>query len=330
MSAQTILEKLFEGDVTRPDVERVVDLAIEHARIYIHWLIWRRGYSIQPLGLSEEDLAYDLIAELVSEFDGPRLERMQQAMKGILDNNGQDIALESAFKAVICRNVRSNLARLFMEIHPVRARLLITLRRYVASSGDITRIDSVAGYLYHRSETDPNLKTASLQQEQLRALIGPVHPDGHPVRVVLHALLSGLAAITDARQAVAEDDILDLTLELLHLEHRHTTKDFVSTEQDSNAHDLYRHLQDTLESLRETISGRYVSNGKLSESEADAMLSAAELYLTDLSRGDTAGHFHYLRQVLPGLTHARYRSSYRSVYEYLIRSIFTSTRYRLQ
>ena len=89
---------LLEADLRRPRVadylgvdgsigltDVLIDRTVQQARQYIQWLIWHRGYHIGPTGLSVDDLAYDLIAELVSELDGEMLGRLRRALTELTD-----------------------------------------------------------------------------------------------------------------------------------------------------------------------------------------------------------------------------------------------------
>jgi hypothetical protein len=325
-----LLEGLRHGSLDRRQTDALIDRTVRQARVYVQWLIWHRGYHIGPTGLSVEDLAYDLIAELVSELDGEMLGRLRRAVCELTEAADAAYDTESAFIAVVNRNVRCNIARLFMDLNPVHARLLRALRRYVQSGESIQRIDSVSGFWYARAG-DAMLERPPVPPELLRSGTVAFSENGNPVRAVLDACLAYLDGQDRWRRAVLEHDVIELTMARLNRDHASNgSQSVVYAEEPGDDGIAYAALSDALEEAREWVAARYVSTGKLSRGEADAMLDAILRYLDDLRRQDVLGHVSYLRQTMPGLTQQRYRESYRNMYEYILRSIFTSARQRLQ
>jgi hypothetical protein len=331
MKSQRVLTELLSGQLTRHDINEVVCAAVEHARVYVRWLVWTRGYTIAPLGMSMEDLAFDLVAELVSEIDGPQLRRLRIAVRDVLDRDaGSDI--DAAFKAVCYRTVQVNLARLFIEIHPVRARLLRSLRRFEKAQDGIVRIESLTGFWYACADRNPRLERPSAPADLLWSFARSVGAHKHPVHTVLRQLLEGLTTFPELRQAVSEEDVLDVTLRIVQTDQvAATPADIDPSEQADGDTDM---LTDALlllvEEAREWVFSSYVQKEKLREDEAEAMLAAIRNYVTDLSEGNDHGHFYYLQQRMPTLPQETYRCEYRNTYEYIVRSIFTRARTRLQ
>lgn len=331
MGLETVLSQLLEGKLPPSSAECIIHAAIGHARGYLRWLIWHRNYSLVPLGLSVDDLACDAIAELLSEIDGERMERLRRALREVASGDDINIPLEAAFKAVVLRTVRLNLARVFMEMQPVRARVLRSLRRHVHASSRFVRFDSITGYWYARAGEDARLQLPAAPQDMLRGLAATPRKHVQPAVGMLDALLGALEDFPSLRQAVSEEDVLDLTLQLLQTDQMaalprespedRTTLDTGVLEEETLA---------ALASLRGWVNDTYVRRGKLAAAEAEAMLVAAEEYVHDLAHCEERGHFHYLHRLLPELAYAEYRSRYRSIYEYILRLLFTTTRSRLQ
>lgn len=331
MGLETVLSQLLEGKLSPSHAERIIHAALAHARGYLRWLIWHRNYSLVPLGLSVDDLACDAIAELLSEIDGENMERLRRALCDVASGDDADIPLEAAFKAVVLRTVRLNLARVFTEMHPVRARLLRSLRRYVQDAPDFTRYDGIAGYWYARAGEDARLQLPAAPLDLLRGLLTAPRARVQPAVGVLASLLDGLEDFPSLRQAVSEEDVLELTMQLLQTDQLAALpqeSDESSGDMDSGV--LEQETLDALASLHDWVRDAYVRRGKLEAAEADAMMLAAEAYVHDLARSENHGHYYYLHRLLPELGHAEYRSRYRSIYEYILRMLFTTTRSRLQ
>jgi hypothetical protein len=186
---ERVLSELLQGRLPHSGMDVIVHASLAHARSYIRWLVWHRNYSLVPLGLTADDVAIDTIAELLSEIDGERMERLRHALEDVMQGSEPGVTLELAFKAVVLRTVRFNLARVFMEMHPVRARLLRSLRRFVQTSDRFTRFDGIAGYWYAFADSDPLLEFPSAPLDALRAMLVAPNIQSQPAAAVLASLL---------------------------------------------------------------------------------------------------------------------------------------------
>ncbi|MCZ7555788.1 MAG: hypothetical protein M5R41_05230 [Bacteroidia bacterium] len=331
MNLHQALTDLLSAQSSRQAMHEIVRTAVEHARGYIRWLVWNRGYTITPLGMSMDDLAYDLIAELVSDIDGPELRRLQTAIHDVMQRD-PGVSLEAAFKVICYRTVQIHLARLFIEIHPVRARLLRSLRRFVKAQSGLQRIESVNGFWYTREDSDAKLELPPAQPDMLAQFAATVGGHPHPVHAVLLQLLDGLAAYPELRQAVFEDDVLDITLRIIQSDQVAATPETDSTDgaEQIDTDAVLQSVLGVLDELRTWVYDSYVRRNKLREAEADVMLAAVHAYVNDLAAGQDHGHLYYLQQRIPGLTQEAYRERYRNTYEYIVRRVFTAARQRLQ
>lgn len=330
MNIEHVLTGLLKGTLSQSDVDVIVAEALAHARSYLRWLMWTRNYTLAPLGMSVDDIACDAVAELLSEIDGEHMERLRKALQNILAKEHRDISIECAFRALVLRTVRLNLARVFAEVHPVRARLLRSMRRFEQSSGKLIRHDGISGYAYSLSDVDPCLERPAAPQDVLLAILITPKLDLQPAPAICVALLEALCSHPELRQAVYEDDVLDITLMELQAGQA-AAIDFEGTCEFSDGESPIR--QETLVALNEMrawVIETYVKKNKLTREEADAMLLAAERYIHDLARDEDRGHYHYLRTLIPYLSNEVYRSRYRNIYEYILHAVFSRTRRRLQ
>ncbi|MBR9976733.1 MAG: hypothetical protein KFH87_01475, partial [Bacteroidetes bacterium] len=319
-----------KGAISQSDIDVIVAEALKHARSYLRWLMWNRNYTLAPLGMSIDDIACDAVAELLSEIDGEDMERLRKSLKNVLAPEPREIPLDCAFQAVVLRTVRLNLARVFTEIHPVRARLLRSMRRFEQSSGLIRRHDGLAGYSYSLSDVDPCLERPATPQDVLRAILILPKFTLQPAPAICVALLEALCSHPELRQAVWEDDVLDITLTELQAGQATAMKLEGDDEFTDGESPVQQETLTALTEMRAWVFESYVEKKKLTKEEASAMLRAAEGYILDLARDEDRGHYHYLRMLLPYLSNDVYRSRYRNIYEYIIRTVFTRTRRRLQ
>ncbi len=325
-----LLLKLLDGTPTRVDVASIVNMTIESAGKYVYWLLWRRKLNIQQLGLSISDVAFDLVAGLVCPNEGEELGLLRTSMLSLREQQQDDFDPAVAFSAVVIRTAQVNIPRLFMEYNPASSRLLRGLRRFVKTSEEFVRVESLLGFSYARKGKDLRLELPPLSFDDFRRHLHLKNMNGNPAVSIMEACCELLDKSPEHRNVIPESDIIDLTVDLINREfmgHHISSSEIQET---SDSRTMRRELQRAVEEVRSWVEDEYISRGKLSEADAEAMFLAIQRYVVDIHNDDAFGQFTYLRQAMPGLTQARYRESYRSTYQYILKKIFDRTVERLK
>lgn len=89
--------------------------------------------------------------------------------------------------------------------------------------------------------------------------------------------------------------------------------------------------QETLQWLRNGLLARFLEKQRLQESESEPLVGAVETYLIDRFEGNGADALpDYFREALPGISAKEYLSSYKYVFETLIKSAIEEMRRRIE
>ncbi|MCB2206131.1 hypothetical protein KQI65_15420 [bacterium] len=268
------------------------------------------------------DLAYDVVGEL---FAGEEEQCCASLRSGLADAAPEDReAILSSFEAILFKNVHQHLARIFGELNPLHQHLLRSLRGHVARNENLTSLDRLDGrwYLHSNSSMDTLVLPAMPIEDLRRHLHIRGIERAAPVARILHAVLQSLQEQDEYRKAVLEADVVQLTRESLGMEYPHQTVKSNDPVESSDADVLGRILMRTLDATLPWIDEIYVQKKRLSTTEAECLVSAIRMYFKDLmGENEALGPYSYLRQCMPGLTHARFRSSYRRKFEYILQRV---------
>lgn len=302
-------------------VSAVLDLAITTTK----WIVQKRGFHFESLGLSLRDVATDAVAELLSGSDGdPPIIRYLKENTGDSDDPA---VIEAHLRAIVVRTINQNITRILAEYDPVYAKSLRMLRIHVRRTESISVRQAVAGCWYFKGDDQhAAFNLPALRAEDLKTHIVITRSDQNPSVQVLEACLNFLGTQSEFRRAVSESDVMRLTLELLGEDLRMASRESVPSD---NNHD-YKLIEDAVATAmvetRKWATRKYVEKQKLSVPELEAMIGAIRMFILDSADGEPESYFYYLRQHLPALTYERFREDYRNTFQYILRQFLTKTR----
>jgi hypothetical protein len=241
--------------------------------------------------------------------------------------------LLSAFEAVLFKNVQQHLVRIFGEIDPLSQHLLRSLRGHIYRSTDILTIDRFDGRWYALDGTakadlaKPAMPTELLQRS-LR--LRPMQPVAPAVRY-FRSLLLMLEEQDEYRRALNEGDILSLVRDALRLQYLTGYDTQPQPGYDYDIAVLGNVLHDALDLTLPWAEEMYVKKRRLTQKELKCFVSAIQMYFKDLmGETETLGPYIYLRKSMPGLTHERFRESYRRKFEYILQRVLDEASRRLE
>jgi hypothetical protein len=298
--------------------------AIDLAVTLTEWTVRKRGYHFHSLGLSVRDVAYDAIAELLSESEDDQLSPLQRSLSTALGDDTDPEAFHAHIQAILLGTIHRNLTRIFAEYDPVYAKMLRMLRIHIRKSDSIHSKQSVSGYLYFRLPEDQILlRNESLPLQDLKTRIQLPDVDGNPSVVALIACLDYLESQSTYRRAVSESDVMKVAMEMIGNDLRAITHDHEQAFDDNDRAKIEESVESAITATRKWAVDKYVQKGKLSLREVEAMMQSIRMYVSDLAEGGAESHYYYLRQHLTGLSYDRFRKDYRNTYEYIVRTFFT-------
>lgn len=320
----------MQGIAARGETEVLIAYAVRKTEDMLLWLSHRRNYRIHDLGVSLHDLACDIVAELFAGEEEQCCARLRASMSDV--NANDDVALATAFEAILFKNVHQHLPRIFGEINPLFQHLLRSLRGHVYRSDDVVTLDRMDGKWYCLRGTDASdLSRPAMPFDLLRQQLGfGTAGTSAPVTEVFRSVLEALRDQNEYRPAVLEHDILLLTREAIGMDYAHSALAYTDPVDGHDASVLGRILLQSLDSTLPWIEELYIEKNRLSRKEVDCLIAAIRMYFHDLMGGEeTLGPYSYLRRCMPGLTHERFRDSYRRKFEYILQRVLDEAYIRL-
>ncbi|MDT8324334.1 MAG: hypothetical protein RRA94_09490, partial [Bacteroidota bacterium] len=151
-----------------------------------------------------------------------------------------------------------------------------------------------------------------------------------PVVDVFRSMLGVLHRQEDYRPTLLEGDILQLTREALGMDYSFLALSHSDPVAGHDTSVLGRILLQALDNTLPWIEEVYIKKERLSKKEVDCFVAAIQMYFKDLmSEEETSGPYSYLRRCMPGLTHERFRLSYRRRFEYILQHVLDEAYQRL-
>jgi hypothetical protein len=320
-----LLLMTLRGELDRVSSEAMVRYCIERTVCIIRWSNGRFNYAKNRLGLSIEDLAYDIVAEFVSNEEETYCSRLRHALLNL--PHGSEDERVTSFEGTLISIVSQSLSRMLGEFNRVQYLLLRSLRSGVRRRGNIVTLDMFDGRWYMLHDTDSAcLELESMPWDQLRLHTRTSRVPGSSLALdLLEDVLDLLENQSVYRKAVREGDIIRIATEIFAAQMQAVTDlEAHSGGGDDNSgmlQEIEAHLLIAIDDVREELGEFYDSSNRLSPDEMDAFALAAQHYLRDASTGEQASQYAYLREYMPGLTNQRYRESYRNRLMYFIRKV---------
>lgn len=326
-----LLRRLIAGNLKPGEGEHLVNAAIRRTLHILYWVSARRSYRLQLLGLEMEDIAYDMIAELFAAEEEECCHRLRRSLIAMGSLTSDDELL-SAYEAILFRNVHQQYARLFAEIDPLHLHLSRGLKAHILRDHSIQVLATFDGRCFYRGSTDDaRLHLPAMPYEKLRQHIR-YNPDESRSSVigVLNSVLEALERQDQYRRAVLETDVLQIAKDIVGMDMRGNYVQHAEQEERHDSRLLMHILYKSLDECGPWLENTYIRTHRLTELELKLFIDAIRLYFTDIMRGDESqGAYAYLRKCMPGLTHTRFRDSYRRRFEYILQHVMETARAHL-
>jgi len=285
------------------------------------WWGSSKRYDFSKFGLSHEDLAYDIVADLLAERDGLCCAQLCDALRDV--SPGSDEELLSTFESVLFGNAIQSVQKVFREVNRTQYLLLRSLRNYVGTCRDIQVVDRLDGRWYvFVDDEDSLLQCPAIPRDELHRVLR-TRTSGQSslaIRVVREAR-EVLMSQDIYRRAVSEADILSIAVNLVEMNLVVQSEIDLVPERTVELSKLWSVICRVLKDVGLWVEEMYVLKGRLNADEADAMMAAARAWFEDRLMGEEQSLYAYLRNQMPGLTQVRYRKHYRHQFEYVLKKI---------
>lgn len=324
-SQRTILQSILSGVYTPADVREFVRLCYTLSLPLIRKRISQGKINLEALGLNQNDVVYDCIADLfIRDNTGHFTEIENFFGKEIEDTHRcSDALLIETLRRIVFGKVSANIIRIHSGADPAFGKILHNLD--VA----LTR-----GRLFEKFVRFGETMLACCDSDLLLHLPGP------PLEY-LRQRLSHIVLIQDSMPAMLKklyDILLDQqqfqrTIPLVRVgtllkevyalgaesEPESENSSLISLEEEDGA----RMVQAVCADLHRDMVPHYVGSGKLTENALEVYLQATKAILSDLvlkGRDDCKPYFEYLKDRIPGLSKEEYINRHKPILEHFVRS----------
>ena len=269
-----MLRNLLRGTLTGSSLDEFILCSIVRTEKALRWISYHRHYTFNLTGIGPQDLAYDLVAELVSD-DGPLpCAQFRSIMESLTDEQDTDASLVAAAESIIFQTVNRQLVRIFAEVDPVSARLLQVLRQYVRSSDELDALERIDGRWIFSPGSDALFEKPSCPVENLRKILRSSPNGRSSIRSILMHCLDYLNGQDEYRRSVLEYDVVRLSHEFVGREYAlHAVAQVDDADQNAEFQVLLRLMFEVVESQRAWLEEKFLLKGTLTAEELDAFLA---------------------------------------------------------
>jgi len=326
-TVEPLLCMLLRGELQARDVARLARAILHETRFLMAWVAGEKRWSFLDYGLSYDDVAADVVADLLAGSVTEPCEILRSSLLTARNNSDESVALCELLRNILLGAIRQGVFRILAEHDPVRAKLIRSLRRFVTRCTEVVVFTCPAGRLYCSVPEEHSLRNKPVVGvEELAAIIRRENGERNPAVRTLKACLCALEPRRDYRRAVYESDILLLTLERLASEYSVETSECDFQLHQCDLHVVKRAINLATEQTHGWIMDSYVGTGKLSAIEVEAILSSVVEQLLHTGDGRCRKHIDALRRFLPDVTREQFCAKYRRTYLYISKLFLTKVR----
>ena len=320
-----LLRLAINAELDRSTADALIDLCIRRTTYILHWTRKSNVHRFNKLGLRVEDVAYDIIAELVTDADGEYCAALCKALRSFPHESEDELL--SSFEGLLFSNASMSLSFLYSEVNRTHYLMLRSLRYNAALQAHIATTDRLDGRWYLlNNEDDARLQLQGMPLEDLQQYLRGADLNRRPfMMALLNKILELLDQQDEFRKAVRESDIMQIAMDIIGtqyagiIEMEEAANDEVDA--DVTLRRYERYLQRALELAKERNEEPHGNRKSLSPLDLAAFVDAAGRFVLDRLRGVSVTHYSYLRAAMPGLTSTRYREDYRYQFEYFIKKL---------
>jgi hypothetical protein len=288
----------------------------------IHKKISSGKLSLKILGMRENDVVFDCIADLFTRDDKGRLTLVNNYFDNVCPNFDElsDEFVLTKLRQLIFTKVHNNIIRLYNEADPALGKILRNLRialnknnyfNQITRFGDVYLIPIETEVLWHK----PPLTIDYLHQ----AFIGSTSIDDN-MPEMLKKLYDFITEQEEFQKAIPFVNAALVLKEVFVLAWKVEQIENNSYEIEVGNSDIKNLANEIVRKIRIKFHASYVDKEKLNEDEFCNLLNAIELILIDAysTGGKSAkSYFEYLKDQRIHLTKEEYNSYYRTIMEYL-------------
>ncbi len=325
-SQRTALESILKGAPTPYDVREFVRLCYVLALPLIRKKIANGSIPLESLGMKQQDVVYDCIAEVFVRNEAGRFREVESFFTREIGDPGacSDALLCDTLRRIVFSKVNVNLIRLHQNADPVLGRILHNLDVTLGRTVYFERFIRFGETMLACTECDLSLDRCVPPMEYLREQFARVVLIHDSMAVMLKKLRGVLADQDEFQRAIPFLSVGLLLKEVYALAREPADEYAEVSPLDLGNDEARRYVGDACESVRSEFHESYVAGGKLSGEVFRKLMEATRnILLGTPTSGSTLhpSYYDYLHDLWPGLTKEEYILRYKSVQEYFVKVV---------
>ncbi len=278
------LQNILTGSASEAEITAVVQIFRSIVEPYLGYLRRSLVHVCTQQGMTISDVTYDCIAEALArdERDGfTQIENFVNSLNGPLDTLPSDEII-MALRSFLTRVADAQLARLYALTDPAGAKIHRNIRNCVSSSSVFSLTKESRGLVLRPLSVDSCDDLQEFPIEELERCFGFKGSPSCTIPQLLKKLYDVLAGQDVYRRSVALVDVVQLFKKgyAFDLEAQESEQEIFSSGNLTNFEvaEICEHVE---KSLKEKIFLTYLVKGKLTKSQAEAIVHAFHDMLAD-------------------------------------------------
>ncbi|MDP2884767.1 MAG: hypothetical protein Q8P51_07090 [Ignavibacteria bacterium] len=323
-SQRTVLQSILSGVYTPSDVREFVRLCYALALPLIRKRIVQGKIDLESLGLSQNDVVYDCIADLFVRDNVGRFTEIERFFnKEIEDTNCcSDALLCDTLRRIVFGKVSVNVIRIHSGADPAFGKILHNLDVALTRGRLFEKFVRFGETMLACCESDLLLHLPAPPLEYLRQQLSRIVLIQDSMPTMLKKLYDILQDQQEYQRTVPIVCVGALLKEVYALGAEGEPESDNFSLKGLEEEDAARSVQEVCASLRTDMFSHYVGTGKMTENVFEAYVQATNGILSDLvlkGRDQCKPYFEYLSDRIPEMSKEEYINRHKSILEHFVR-----------
>ena len=324
-SQRAVLQSILTGLYTPHDVRELVRLCYALALPLIRKRIFQGKINLESLGLNQNDVVYDCIADLfVRDNVGHFTEIERFFNKEIEDTTAcSDALVLDTLRRIVFGKVSVNIIRIHSGADPAFGKILHNLDVALTRGRLFEKFVRFGETMLACCESDLLLHLPGPPLEYLRQQLSHVVLIQDSMPAMLKKLYDILQDQQEYQRTVPIISVGTMLKEVYALGVKPEPESDNLSLKGLEEEDAARSVHEVCVKLRTDMYSHYVGNGKLTEHQLEAYSQATNRILSDLvlkGRDQCRPYFEYLSDRIPEMSKEEYITRHKPILEHFVRS----------
>jgi hypothetical protein len=318
----THLLQISRKSISDADFTEMIHLSRSIVLAYLRSLRYTVVKLCSEHGISENDLAFDCIAEVFSRNQAGDFVLVQNFLASLNHNVGSLPADEVfiVYKSFLIRIADTQLARLYAQADPMGARIHRNLRDCLKESKLFNLRKDFRGVVLYPLPEDPLDQLPAYPQELLIREFCNRAQRSHSTHQLVAILHDILMSQDQFRRSVALIDVVQIFKKIFELELEYEKENEPTLLGSLSPDDIEKLRAEVEDALKEKIVVTYFAKGKIDKRQAEGLWLACRDMISDWCKPECEklSLYAYFARYYP-VDARTYESSYRVKMEYLLK-----------